>query len=48
MDTQRIEKVKEYISDERYTAYFEEILDSKVLKYNEILKYWLLFMGKSK
>ena len=48
MDTQRIEKIKEYLSDEKYLPYVEEILDAKVLKYYDILKYWLIFTGKSK
>lgn len=48
MDTQRIEKLKEYFGDDKYLPYIEEICESKVLKYSDIVKYWLLFTGKKK
>ena len=48
IDTLRIEKLKEYLSDEKYEPFIEEILTAKVLKHKEILKYWLIFMGESK
>jgi formate-dependent nitrite reductase cytochrome c552 subunit len=48
MNTQRIEKLKEYFSDDRFSGFIEEIIEAKVLKYQDILKYWLLFSGKKK
>ena len=36
------------MADEKYEPFVEEILKAKVLKYKEILKYWLLFTGLSK
>ena len=48
MDTLKIEKIKEYLSDEKYEAFLDEISNAKVLKNKEILKYWIIFCGESK
>lgn len=48
MDTARIDKLKEYLNDEKYEPFLDEILSSKVLKFQEIIKFWLIFTGKKK
>lgn len=40
--------MRQYFSDEKYIPFIEEILQAKILKYKEVLKYWLLFSSFKK
>ncbi len=48
MDSLRVDKLKEYMADEKYIPFLETLLSFEVLKYPEIFKNFLFFLGYSK
>ena len=48
MDSIRVDKVKEYMVDEKYVPFFETLLSFEVMKFPEIMKNFLFFLGHSK
>jgi len=48
MNTIRIEKVKEYLADEKYLNLWDHLLDLNVIKYPVIIKQLLIFLGYKK
>ena len=48
MNTLRIEKIREYIEDEKNVSYLDSLLEKRVIKYPEIIKEFMLFAGFKK
>lgn len=48
MNTLRIEKLKEYMSEEKNLTYLENLLERRVIKYAEIMKLFFIFAGFKK
>jgi hypothetical protein len=48
INTLRIEKIKEYIVEDKYLSYLEVLFDRRVLKFPEIMKIFLIFAGFKK
>jgi hypothetical protein len=44
----RIEKIREYIEEEKNLLYLEVLLERRVIKYPEIMKMFLIFAGHPK
>lgn len=44
----RIEKIREYIEEEKNLLYLEVLLERRVIKYPEIMKMFLIFSGHLK
>lgn len=45
INTLRLEKIKEYVGEEKYLASLDILLDRRVLKFPEIMKLFFLFAG---
>jgi hypothetical protein len=48
LNTLRIEKIREYIEEEKNVGYLETLLDRRVIKYPEIIKMFMIFAGYKK
>ena len=48
MNTLRIEKIREYIEDEKNVVFLDTLLERRVIKYAEIMKVFMFFTGVGK